>query len=160
MRSRTIALILVVLFALAACGSATKDTKSETGSTTPATALKVESTDLGKIASTSDGRTVYTFDKDSKGASTSACTGTCMTMWPAVIVTTAPKADGISAKVGTVATADGKQQATLNGSRLYYYAGDGGSGDVNGQGVDGTWWVVDPSGNKVTATPSAPGGGY
>ncbi|MGW2850241.1 hypothetical protein ACWC5G_36810, partial [Streptomyces sp. NPDC001274] len=32
---------------------------------------------------------------------------------------------------------------------LYYYVGDMGPGDVNGQGLDGEWFAVSPDGKLV-----------
>lgn len=167
MAARATALvILIALFGLTACGPGNSTYGSKTHATAKATAtgLEVESSDLGPIVTSSDGRTVYAFDKDTKGTTASACTGSCRTQWPPVWVTTDLKGQGIRAAVGTIDSTDGKKQATLNGWPLYFYAGDSGIGDVNGQGVGGTWWVLDASGNKVTrsapATSGSTGYGY
>jgi predicted lipoprotein with Yx(FWY)xxD motif len=32
---------------------------------------------------------------------------------------------------------------------LYYFANDAGPGDVNGQGVNDVWYVLDPAGNGI-----------
>jgi hypothetical protein len=64
------------------------------------------------------------------------------------------KADGITGKLGTIKSEGGKRQVTLNGWPLYTYAGDSQPGDVNGQNVQGTWFVVSPSGAKITGAGS------
>jgi hypothetical protein len=46
---------------------------------------------------------------------------------------------------------------TLKGWALYRFAGDTAPGQTNGQGVGGTWFVVNPSGGKaLAAADSAP----
>ena len=97
------------------------------------------------------------YDKDTKGSGKSSCTGPCLAAWPPVAATGTPKTSGISGTVGTITTADGKKQVTLGGWPLYYYAGDGAAGDVNGQGSQGIWWVLTAKGTRVTAAPSAAG---
>jgi hypothetical protein len=71
--------------------------------------------------------------------------------------------------VGTITRSDGTKQATYDGHPLYYYVGDTGAGQDNGQGNDGfgaKWWVVAPSGAAITGSssgattsPSLNGGG-
>jgi predicted lipoprotein with Yx(FWY)xxD motif len=53
--------------------------------------------------------------------------------------------------LGTVERPDGSIQATYNGWPLYYFAGDPGAGDVNGQGVNDIWWVVSPAGEAISS---------
>ncbi|MSV89685.1 MAG: hypothetical protein F2754_07915 [Actinobacteria bacterium] len=43
-------------------------------------------------------------------------------------------------------TVDGKVQATIDGSPLYYFAADAAAGDTKGQNVGGVWFVVDATG--------------
>jgi hypothetical protein len=59
--------------------------------------------------------------------------------------------------VGTVGRPDGTQQLTLNGWPLYRFAKDTAPGDVNGEGVDGTWRAIGTDGKPVagSATPTA-----
>jgi predicted lipoprotein with Yx(FWY)xxD motif len=114
-------------------------------------ALKTATTPLGDIVVDGRGMTVYMYDADTQGTKASACTGACLSAWP--LVTTdaaAPRLTGVTGTVGTIATADGGRQVTLNGWPLYYYAGDGKAGDTTGQGVGGVWWVLTPAGERVT----------
>jgi predicted lipoprotein with Yx(FWY)xxD motif len=96
-----------------------------------------------------DGKTVYFYTRDNAGATKSACTGGCATLWPAVTSDTAPKLQGVTGKIGSITTADGKQQVTINGMPIYYYAKDTAPGQVNGQGVAGVWYVVAPDGSMI-----------
>ncbi|WP_217180336.1 hypothetical protein [Streptomyces sp. AC495_CC817] len=115
-----------------------------------AATLAVADSALGSIVVDGDGMTLYMFDKDTQGSRESACTGECLTNWPPFTVDdAAPSVDGITGEVGTITTADGSTQVTLNGWPLYYFAGDTAAGDVNGQGVGGIWWVLTAAGEKV-----------
>jgi predicted lipoprotein with Yx(FWY)xxD motif len=151
----------------AAAGAGGAATGSASSSTPAASSvLATWQSPLGQIVIDGKGRTVYVFDKDSAGSGSSACTGTCASLWPAVTTTgAAPSVNGVSGTVGTIARADGSTQVTLDGHPLYTYSGDSASGQVTGQGFMGIWWVVSPSGSKVTgaaasssaASSSAPG---
>ncbi|MDT5031774.1 MAG: hypothetical protein QOC94_1945, partial [Actinoplanes sp.] len=44
---------------------------------------------------------------------------------------------------------DNADQLVYAGWPLYYYAGDVGPGDVDGQGVDSVWWAVAANGKLV-----------
>jgi predicted lipoprotein with Yx(FWY)xxD motif len=154
----------VTLLALAGCSSggsgggayggsspSPSSSASSSGSSS-GPALSTATTSLGTVLVDGRGLTVYVFDKDTKGATTSACSGACASQWPAVDATSAtPKVDGVTGTVGTITGVDGKLQVTVNGWPLYTFAGDSSAGDVTGQGVGGLWWVVGPDGNKMGA---------
>lgn len=113
-------------------------------------ALATAHTSLGTIVVDAHGMTVYRFDHDAQNAGTSACTGDCAGTWPAVIAGSgAPAASGVSAGLGVITRSDGRRQVTLDGWPLYTFSGDGAPGDVHGQGVAGSWWVVAPSGAEI-----------
>jgi hypothetical protein len=63
---------------------------------------------------------------------------------------------GVTAgELGTITRSDGTKQVTYDGHPLYYYAGDSGAGQDNGQGSDGfgaKWWLVAPSGSAITSS--------
>jgi predicted lipoprotein with Yx(FWY)xxD motif len=126
----------------------------------------------GTFLTDGSGRTVYLWVKDGTGSS--ACSGACAALWPPVTTGGSPTASG-SAKasdLGTITRSDGAKQVTYDGHPLYYYAGDSGAGQTNGQGTDSfgaKWWLVAPAGTSITTTgsgttPSAPassaGGGW
>ncbi|WP_258803754.1 COG4315 family predicted lipoprotein [Pseudarthrobacter sp. NS4] len=112
--------------------------------------LKTASSSAGDIVVDAKGMSVYFFTKDVKDSGTSACTDACLEAWPPVTTTSAtPSAEGVTGAVGTITTPDGKQQVTLEGMPLYYFANDSKPGDVLGQGVNDVWYLVDPSGSMI-----------
>lgn len=116
-----------------------------------ATELKVAESKLGQVVVDGKGMSVYYFTKDTKDSGTSACTGGCLTAWPPVTTTAAaPSAEGVTGTLGTITTPDGKKQVTINGMPIYYYEKDKAAGDILGQGVNGVWYLVAPSGEMIT----------
>ena len=58
------------------------------------------------------------------------------------------------ADLSTFTRSDGAKQVVYDGHPLYYFVGDSGPGQVNGQGSDAfgaKWWLVDPAGTSITA---------
>jgi predicted lipoprotein with Yx(FWY)xxD motif len=110
----------------------------------------VEAKSVGSVGTVlvagSNGMTVYTFTKDTKGSGTSACTGACIQKWPALTVTAGSKPVAGSGVTGTLATItrpdDGSLQVTYNGLPLYFFSGDSAAGDANG--VYTNWEAVKP----------------
>jgi predicted lipoprotein with Yx(FWY)xxD motif len=98
------------------------------------------------VVASSNGMTVYTFDKDVANSGTSACSGGCLTKWPALTVpagSTPTAASGITGKLGTITrTDDGTLQVTYNGKPLYFFSGDKAAGDSNG--IYTGWSAVKP----------------
>jgi predicted lipoprotein with Yx(FWY)xxD motif len=155
------AVVCLALLALAGCGSSTYGGSAATGSSSSASGsaagavLSTSTSDLGQIVVDSRGHTVYVFDKDAYDSGTSACAGACAANWPAVTTDTAkPAVNGVSGDVGTITRDDGTMQVTLGGVPLYTFTGDSDAGQVAGQGVQGSWWVVDAHGAKVTGAPA------
>ncbi len=101
----------------------------------------------GKLAGAKSEFTLYKFANDTKGGTTSACTGACATTWPPLTVTssaqliapsTAPKA------LATITRADipaGTLQVTYDGYPLYFYSGDTALGTTNGLSIP-NWTLV------------------
>lgn len=166
---RTLPLVLgATAVALTACGAATAyDTPAaqpaqpaaHTAASSSAPVLKTASTSLGTIVVGGKGRTVYVYDADHKGTTSSACTGACRTAWPLVTfkgtAKTKIKVSGVTGKVGSIAVSKGVRQVTLAGWPLYYYAGDSAAGQANGEGSGSVWWVVNAKGTRVKQTASA-----
>ena len=46
--------------------------------------------------------------------------------------------------IEVITRADGSSQTTFQGWPLYYFAGDNEPGDINGDGVNGVWFVAKP----------------
>ncbi|MFJ3792339.1 hypothetical protein [Kitasatospora sp. NPDC090091] len=115
---------------------------------------------LGAIVTDGSGFTVYRFDRDTANPSMSDCNGTCAATWPPVPASGGATVKGVDSKlVGTVTRADGSKQLTLNGWPVYRYAPDTKPGDTKGEGVQGTWFVLTPTGAKAGAPAGSPSGG-
>ena len=158
---------LALLLALAGCAGTTGSAGTEPADDAASSASSAPSEDsamsadavlmtadssLGEIVVDAAGRTVYMFDKDQQGTTTSACTGDCLAKWPPVTTDAASlTGDGVTGELGTITTPDGEKQLTLNGWPLYYFAADSAAGDVQGQGVNGVWWVLSPAGERMAS---------
>jgi predicted lipoprotein with Yx(FWY)xxD motif len=113
----------------------------------PVTGLEMKSVgSLGNVLVASNGYTVYTFAKDPRDSGKSACTGGCLTAWPAVTVAAGGKATagtGLTGTIGTITRDDtGATQLTYNGLPVYFFQGDAKAGD--GNGVYTNWAAVKP----------------
>ena len=106
---------------------------------------------LGKILVDSKGMTLYYFEKDKKGGTSSTCSGACASVWPPVTTSGTPKAqNGAQAsKLGTIKRSDGSTEVTYNGWPLYTYASDTKPGDAKGNDLKqfgATWYALTPAG--------------
>lgn len=164
-----LAILMVSILALAGCGGATP---SPTGTTEPSVTSTTIPTSLGTVSPTATSElstmmsglgevivgknqmTVYYFTKDEKDSGRRNCSNECLINWPPVYTDSSnPTLDGkITGKVGTVTVEDGKKQVTINGMPVYYYVKDLKPGDVKGQDVAGSWYVISPDGKMVKDT--------
>ncbi|MGK5444377.1 hypothetical protein ACSNN7_21510 [Micromonospora sp. URMC 105] len=116
---------------------------------------------MGNVVTDQEGWILYRFDKDSDDPPSSNCVDKCAQVWPPALTDGNPQLQGVSDdKVGTVTRQDGTRQITIGGWPVYRYIGDKKPGQWKGQGVGGTWFVVDPNGKKnltclPTGTPKA-----
>jgi predicted lipoprotein with Yx(FWY)xxD motif len=102
---------------------------------------------LGDIVTDHGGFTLYRYAKDMKGMS--MCTGTCTKRWMPLMPKGRPQGMGVSAKlISTITRSDGMKQLALGGWPLYRYMGDVKPGQWKGQGMNGAWSAVAPSGKK------------
>ena len=131
----------------AAPTTAPPTTTAPTTTAAPApVSVVLSSSDLGDVLTDQDGNILYLFTPDAQGPS--VCNGDCAVAWPPLVEATA--GDGVDGSLlGTADRDDGSAQATYNGWPLYYFAGDSAPGDVNGQGVNDVWYVVDAAGDGV-----------
>jgi len=150
MRTKLFVLVgaAALLASLAGCGSTSGSDKQDS---MPATEVQVEiaQSSLGPILTDQNGRTLYAFTNDKDG--TSSCTGQCIATWPALI-SRKPVVAGTGtdkALLSQTGRAEGTTQATYGEWPLYYYVGDVEPGDVDGQGVDGVWFVVGANGKLI-----------
>jgi predicted lipoprotein with Yx(FWY)xxD motif len=105
----------------------------------------------GPILVDGDGRSLYLYKNDTQNGESSACTDECASEWEALVSQGDPVAGAgaIQNLLGTIARDDGTSQVTYNGWPLYYFSGDAGAGSANGQGAEGLWFLVSPSGKAV-----------
>jgi predicted lipoprotein with Yx(FWY)xxD motif len=152
-----------------ACGSAAASSPSAPASSaaaagssasasTTGTVITTDAGSTGAFLTNGSGRAVYLWAKD--GTNMSACSGACAAAWPPVPATGKLTAAGgaKASDLGTITRSDGTKQATYDGHPLYYFAGDSAAGQANGQGSDSfgaKWWLVAPSGTKITASDTA-----
>src|SRR5689334_16576263 len=168
----TAASVGVIALIVAGCGSGgSKSSSTPASASTSGPIVTSASTSVGKVVVDGKGRSLYSFSKDI--GPKSMCAGACATFWPPYTATTKPAGiGGVSAgSITLVMRADGTKQVALNGHPLYYFKGDQAAGQLNGQGLDNfgaKWWLVGPSGSKVTAAATSSssssggsgGGGY
>jgi predicted lipoprotein with Yx(FWY)xxD motif len=90
------------------------------------------------------------------------CTGSCLSTWVPLEVSTATKSvslgAGVKGKIGFVARGKSKKQVTFNSYPLYSFAGDSGARGSKGEDVKalgGTWTLVHADATSVGATPFA-----
>jgi len=153
MRTPLILLGAAMIAGVAACGS-TSTPAAHANAPVPSTVrVETEQSSLGPILTDQNGRTLYAFVNDKGGAS--SCTGECIATWPALVSrqpVTVGTGEDKSLLAQTTRT-EGTAQATYNNWPLYYYVGDVGPGDVDGQGVDGAWFVVGADGKLIKSAP-------
>jgi predicted lipoprotein with Yx(FWY)xxD motif len=156
----------------AACSSGGSGSTSPAGASGAGTVIKTMGSSAGTFLTNSSGRAIYLFMADPSGKS--VCVNACLQAWPAVIASGAVSGtDGVnSGDLSTITRSDGTKQVAYDGHALYYFSGDAGAGQVNGQGINGfgaKWWLVAPTGSSITApkvtvsggasTPTSGGGG-
>ncbi|WP_327323833.1 hypothetical protein OG735_15945 [Streptomyces sp. NBC_01210] len=146
-------LVTAALLTLSACGGSTDGSEDDAAKPArkPAAAVSVKTVDsaLGKILVDDSGRTLYGFTKDKPGAGN--CDADCIAVWPALTSAKDVKA-GAGADAALLKEAklgEGAEQATYGDWPLYYYVGDATPGDVNGQGLDGEWFVIAADGKLI-----------
>jgi predicted lipoprotein with Yx(FWY)xxD motif len=145
-----------------AASSAPAAGSSSAGASTTGTVIKTTAGSTGAFLTDKSGRAVYLWVKDGKNMS--ACSGACASAWPPVTATGTVTASGSvqASDLGTITRSDGTKQVTYDSHPLYYYAGDSGSGQTNGQGSDNfgaKWWLVSPSGAQITSADKSSGSG-
>jgi len=151
-RIRMMGALVGAALVAAACGGAEDiaDVGADVGPG-PAALVATAMGETGTFLADADGRTLYLFTADSPG--TSACTGTCLDVWPPLLTDGEPLAGGSvdPTLLGTLTRSDGTVQVTYAGWPLYRYVLDQTAGDVTGQGADGMWFVVSPAGEPLGA---------
>ncbi|GAB3651386.1 COG4315 family predicted lipoprotein [Glycomyces tarimensis] len=155
--ARAATVLLTASLALAGCGDSDSGSDPGSGYGAPETdteapagaALALSDTSLGPVLADADGMTLYLFTADEGGTPT--CYDDCAAAWPPLLTDgeVAVGEDLDESLAGSVAREDGTMQVTYNSHPLYYWAADTEPGDVDGQGVNDLWYVVDAEGNAV-----------
>ena len=165
---RVLATLGVAAFALAACGSSSKASSTDTDrhhgddrgtarrprhrrrrQPAAATVSLATTTKLGKVLVDAKGMTLYRFDNDTTAGKSTCGAGQCASTWPAATVTGTPTpGDGRDEALTTFTRDDGKTQLQIDGHPLYTFAGDAKPGDTNGQGIINKWYAVNGTGEQ------------
>ncbi len=163
-----IVIFTFVLLTMASCTSA----KSSTTTAVPTSTVSSSSTTgitntistatksaLGNYLVDGKGITLYWATLDSVGQSN--VSGSSLSIWPVFYTSNVTIPSTLNpSDFGSITRADGKNQTTYKGWPLYYYYQDISSGDTLGEGVDGVWFIVNPTAsnptaaNPVTTTPA------
>ena len=151
MKARVSLLLVVGVFA-AAYSVSTAIAASKTTAPGAGTTLRIANSPFGRILVDGNGRTLYDFQPDVRGAST--CYGACAALWPPLTTTGKPHAgSGVAASLlGTTRRSDGKVEVTYGGHPLSYYVADSRRGETIGQGLNqfgAPWWVISPAGKEI-----------
>jgi predicted lipoprotein with Yx(FWY)xxD motif len=111
--------------------------------------------DYGTYLTDASGRALYLFTADRRGRgpvpAASGCYGPCIKAWPPAYAA-GPVVAGKyvdDSQIAIIVRADGTRQVTYNGWPLYYYAGDLGATETQGQEKEqfgGEWYLVSPGG--------------
>ncbi len=163
---------VVAALVLAACAKSSSagygggnTTPGSTSSTSgAASSVKIGSasaSSVGTVLVNAKGFTLYHLATEKNGQI--QCTGSCASTWPPVLLpsgtTSAVAGSGVTGKLGTVTRPDGGIQVTYDGLTLYTYSGDSAPGQASGQGIQGVWFAVGPSGSTGGATSGGSTGG-
>jgi len=148
-----------VVPAVTSLAGATSATPAATGTSEASVPVTGETTvkatlsdNYGPILVDADGVALYIYTKDTQNGDSSACTDEeCTAEWTPLTTQGAPVAGAgaIQKLLGTITREDGTMQVTYNGWPLYYFAEDNGAGSTNGQGDEGTWFLVSPAGKAI-----------
>ena len=103
-------------------------------------------TEVGTVIVDPSGLSLYGFTQDAEGIPT--CLDECAEAWPPLLVEALP--NNLNPMVFSVAErADGTLQLRSGDWPLYYFSGDVAPGEINGQGAEGTWFLIDLEGELV-----------
>lgn len=87
------------------------------------------------------------------------CKTSCLSIWPPLLVKTSVTSvsvgAGVAGKIGFVKRSSTMKQVTFNGYPIYFFSGDSGPNQVNGQGIvsdGGTWYLVRASAKSPATT--------
>jgi predicted lipoprotein with Yx(FWY)xxD motif len=109
-----------------------------------ATAVTVQLRDKegsGKYLTDEMGMTLYYYKNDLDGQS--SCIDNCVQRWPIFFREKIIAPDGMNANdFSTITRIDGPEQTAYRGHPLYYWYDDKQPGDMKGEGINKTWYVI------------------
>jgi predicted lipoprotein with Yx(FWY)xxD motif len=153
--------MLPAVVAAVAGVSAAMAATASTGQSAARGTVNLARTPLGMVLVAANGRTLYRYTPDRKDVNRCSSVPICAKYWPADLVKAGAKptaGGGVNPKlVGTMKgpkSAKGMRQVTYAGWPLYYFAGDTKAGQVRGQGLYKTWYVVNAKGALVKTAPA------
>jgi predicted lipoprotein with Yx(FWY)xxD motif len=147
---KAIGLIIVAVAALSLAGLSVAMAASE--SAPRQATVSSARTGLGRVIADGRGRTLYLFEKDSRGHS--MCSGACAVYWPPLLTHAKPVARGGArhSLLGTIKRANGTRQVTYAGHPLYRFIEDTKPGQTKGEGsvlFGAGWDALTPAGKKI-----------
>jgi predicted lipoprotein with Yx(FWY)xxD motif len=120
--------------------------------------VAISHTSAGATLVDASGWTLYAFSGDH--GSTIGCTASdCLSFWPPLVLAsgqTLKAGPGVTGTLTTITRPDGSQQVSYNGLPVYTYKGDGGPGQLLGNGVAGHYGSVSGTWSAVTSSSGAP----
>lgn len=155
-RTCFISLLSLMLYACGGGGGGSSEPAPDPGSggggtpapTTYTNPPTVSNSSLGSIYVNADNMTLYLFENDrddtensGEGGRYSNCNDSCATNWPPMLASSTATADK---PFSLITRNDGSMQWAFRDMPMYMYAGDSSAGDVNGEGINGTWYVSRP----------------
>ena len=150
--------VVMMLAGLAACGNANA-TNARSTTTGPATnpmafpsagarvVVDVASSPFGRILVDERGNTLYAFTDDAEAKP--PCTGYGQAWCAANVNAEWSVANGLDSGLFHADNSAGQMQLVAGKFPLYRFARDTRPGDINGQGADGVWFVVDARANPI-----------
>lgn len=162
MRSPALLVLPLALVAVA-CGSSSSSSTKTTKGLSPASGVAAAHggattlatqrlSTIGSVLTNGNGRTLYVFTPEKGGKV--ACTGGCASTWPPLLLGSRPKPTATSAihpdLIGTIHNPSGGTIVTYAGWPLHTYASDTVPREAKGQGIDGKWYMISPSGKVIT----------
>ena len=118
----------------------------------PSVTLTLRDSKLGQMIADDKGMAIYMFVLDQRNVSN--CEGGCLTAWPPVMLKEKETLANVKLEgglrrslLGVAMRVDGSRHVTYNSYPLYWWARDKVAGDITGQWVGGTWFVLSGAGH-------------
>jgi predicted lipoprotein with Yx(FWY)xxD motif len=147
----TILVIFMLVVVSMALGAGCTQQQQQLSPTPQPTAAPAPPADTIRTTGSSLG-TLYYFANDIPASGASSCYGKCAVAWPVFSADTVRVSSPLDpADFGSITRTDGAKQTTYYGWPLYYYQADTKPGDLNGENVLKTWFVLKPDESVLIA---------